>query len=142
MDSLNENDEGAVILDRTCFYAEQGGQIYDTGIFNKVGDESTTFDIKNVQCRGGYDVFVGVVVGGILRVGDEVSQEFDTNDRPFTMKNHTGTHVLNHCLRKVLENVDQKGSLVAPDRMRFDFTAKQAMTSEQVGYLYTFKVLI
>lgn len=54
------------------------------------------------------------------------------------MKNHTGTHLLNHCLQKVMTNVDQKGSLVAPDRMRFDFTAKQAMTPKQVGIIDRF----
>jgi alanyl-tRNA synthetase len=69
---------------------------------------------------------------GTIKVGDEVDQAFDEGQRWLTMKNHTGTHVLNFALNSVLGSVDQKGSLVAPDRMRFDFTSNQALNVEQV----------
>ncbi|TKR62320.1 hypothetical protein L596_026301 [Steinernema carpocapsae] len=129
--ALSSGDEGVVIVDKTCFYAEQGGQIYDTGVFSKVGDEETEFNVKDCQVRGGYIVFVGETEGTIS-VGDELAQNFDQDRRALIMKNHTGTHVLNYALRNVLANVEQKGSLVAPDRMRFDFTAKAALTADQV----------
>ncbi|KAI1730704.1 tRNA synthetases class II (A) domain-containing protein [Ditylenchus destructor] len=131
VDSLSTGEQGVLILNQTCFYAEQGGQIYDTGVFTKVGDEGTEFSVTNVQVRGGYIAFVGSAEG-TLKVGEEVYQTFDEPRRWLIMKNHTGTHLLNHCLQRVMTNVDQKGSLVAPDRMRFDFTAKQAMTPKQI----------
>uniref|UniRef100_A0A915EI58 Alanine--tRNA ligase n=1 Tax=Ditylenchus dipsaci TaxID=166011 RepID=A0A915EI58_9BILA len=131
VESLATGEQGALILDQTCFYAEQGGQIYDVGMLSKLGEEGTDFAVTNVQVRGGYIVFVGTAEGS-FQVGDDVNQAFDEPRRWLIMKNHTGTHLLNHCLQKVLENVDQKGSLVAPDRMRFDFTAKQALTAQQL----------
>ena len=131
VDELKAGDEGVLILDRTCFYAEQGGQIFDTGVFTKVGEEGDAFTVKNVQVRAGYIVFVGEAED-TLKVGDMVNQTFDEDRRWLIMKNHTGTHVLNYALQKVLGELDQKGSLVAPDRMRFDFSAKQALTPAQV----------
>ncbi|CAJ0573520.1 unnamed protein product, partial [Mesorhabditis spiculigera] len=129
VESLSAGDEGALILDRTCFYAEQGGQIYDTGVLTKA--DGSEFSVTNCQVRGGYVVLVGRVEGE-LKIGDELTQRLDEERRSLIMKNHTGTHVLNFALQKVLGDVDQKGSLVAPDRMRFDFTAKQALTGKQV----------
>uniref|UniRef100_A0A7E4UWM7 Alanine--tRNA ligase n=1 Tax=Panagrellus redivivus TaxID=6233 RepID=A0A7E4UWM7_PANRE len=132
VESLSTGEEGAIILDKTVFYAEQGGQIFDTGVFTKAGsDDGTEFDVTNTQVRGGYIVFVGTVEG-TLAVGDSVEQTFDEPRRKLIMKNHTGTHVLNYALRKVLNEVDQKGSLVAPDKLRFDFTANAALTAAQV----------
>ncbi|KAE9550356.1 hypothetical protein FO519_006439 [Halicephalobus sp. NKZ332] len=123
-------DEGALILDKTCFYAEQGGQVYDIGYFTKVGEDAQ-FNVTNTQVRGGYIVFAGSSEGS-FKIGDEVYQEFDEPRRKLIMKNHTGTHVLNHSLMKILNEVDQKGSIVLPDRMRFDFSAKGALTTQQV----------
>ncbi|CAO4361593.1 unnamed protein product [Caenorhabditis nigoni] len=131
VDQLVAGEEGAVLLDRTNFYAEQGGQIYDVGVLSKSGDESNEFNVSNCQVRGGYIVLVGSAEGS-FSVGDNVNQRFDEDRKQLIMKNHTGTHVLNYALRKVLADSDQKGSLVAPDRMRFDFTNKAAMTPEQV----------
>ncbi|XP_021935281.1 alanine--tRNA ligase, cytoplasmic isoform X2 [Zootermopsis nevadensis] len=132
MDCVTSGNECGVLLDRTSFYAEQGGQIYDEGFLVKVGDESVEFSVKNVQIRGGYILHIGTVEG-TLRVGDEVSLHIDTSRRRLVMNNHTGTHVLNFALRSVLgTEADQKGSLVAPDRLRFDFTNKGAMSVEQV----------
>ena len=110
---------------------EGGGQIYDVGVLTKVNDESNEFNVSNCQVRGGYIVLVGSSEGN-FKIGDDVNQRFDEDRKQLIMKNHTGTHVLNYALRKVLADSDQKGSLVAPDRMRFDFTNKAAMTSEQV----------
>ncbi|CAD6184383.1 unnamed protein product [Caenorhabditis auriculariae] len=131
VDSIVAGQEGAVILDRTSFYAEQGGQIFDVGVLTKAGDDTCEFNVTNCQVRGGYVVLVGSAEGE-FHVGDEVNQKFDEDRRQLIMKNHTGTHVLNYALRKVLNDTDQKGSLVAPDRMRFDFTNKQAMTVKQI----------
>uniref|UniRef100_A0A0K0F7G9 Alanine--tRNA ligase n=1 Tax=Strongyloides venezuelensis TaxID=75913 RepID=A0A0K0F7G9_STRVS len=131
VESLTSGDEGALIVDRTWFYAEQGGQIYDIGNFVKVGDKDTEFNVKNCQVRGGYIIFVGETEGN-LKVGDEVEQYVDEDRRCSIMKNHTGTHVLNYGINRVLPGIDQKGSLVAPDKLRFDFTAKGALTKEQV----------
>lgn len=81
--------------------------------------------MKNVQVRGGYVLHIGTVGQGILKVGDKVISNIDTARRRLIMSNHTATHVLNHALRSVLgTEADQKGSLVAPDRLRFDFTNK------------------
>jgi len=130
VDHLDTGDEGALILDKTCFYAEQGGQVYDVGYFTKVG-EDTQFNVTNTQVRGGYIIFAGSSEGS-FKIGDEVDQEFDEPRRKLIMKNHTGTHVLNYSLMKILNEVDQKGSIVLPDRMRFDFSAKGALTTQQV----------
>lgn len=82
------------------------------------------FSVKNVQVQGGYVIHIGTVEG-TLRVGDEVALYLDASRRRFIMNNHTGTHVLNFALRAVLQrDSDQKGSLVAPDRLRFDFSNK------------------
>ncbi|PAV57350.1 hypothetical protein WR25_00301 [Diploscapter pachys] len=131
VDEIATGQEAVVLLDKTNFYAEQGGQIYDTGVLTKVGDDSTEFNVFNCQARAGYVILVGSVEGN-LKVGDEVVQRFDEDRRALIMKNHTGTHVLNYALRKVLVDSDQKGSLVAPDKLRFDFTYKQAMNPKQV----------
>lgn len=130
LDTLNSGDFGALILDRTNFYAEQGGQIFDTGVLTEV-DKGSEFIVSNVQIRGGYVVLVGTVEGQLC-VGDKVIQAIDEDRRNLIMKNHTGTHVLNFALRKVIGEVEQKGSLVAPDRLRFDLTAKQPLTYEQI----------
>lgn len=132
VDEVQTGQECGVLLDRTNFYAEQGGQIYDTGYINKVGDESVEFSVKNVQVRGGYVIHIGSIEGS-LKKGDKVILHIDSSRRRLVMNNHTGTHILNYGLRKVLgTDADQRGSLVAPDRLRFDFTNKGALTAEQV----------
>jgi alanyl-tRNA synthetase len=128
-----------LLLDQTNFYAEQGGQTYDEGFVTRVdanSDEDLEFIVSNVQVRGGYILHIGSLSGenqnSKLKVGDVVDLHVDTNRRRNIMNNHTGTHVLNFALRKVLGEVDQRGSLVAPDRFRFDFTAKAAMKVDEV----------
>ncbi|KAJ8982438.1 hypothetical protein NQ317_010178, partial [Molorchus minor] len=118
VDEVQGGQECGVLLDKTNFYAEQGGQIYDTGYF--------------VKFVGGYIIHIGSLEG-TLRAGDKVNLHLDTSRRRLIMSNHTGTHVLNYALRKVLgTEADQRGSLVAPDRLRFDFTNKGALTTDQV----------
>lgn len=122
-----------MILDQTNFYAESGGQIYDQGYFVKKDDESTECSVHTVYNKGGYILHIGVVEGR-LAVGDEVVIHLDTVRRALTMKNHSATHALNHSLLKVLGNdTDQRGSLVVPEKLRFDFTNKSAMTVQQVA---------
>ncbi|XP_054282402.1 alanine--tRNA ligase, cytoplasmic [Macrosteles quadrilineatus] len=126
------NEECGVLLDKTNFYAEQGGQIFDEGYMVKDKDQAVEFTVKNVQVKGGYVLHTGSLEG-TLRVGDTVSLHVDTARRRLVMNNHSGTHILNHILRSVLgPESDQKGSLVAPDRLRFDFTNKGAMTEDQL----------
>lgn len=133
VDQITSGEEVGILLDRTNFYAEQGGQIYDEGFLVKVNDEATEIRVKNVQVRAGYVLHIGTVGEGILRKGDKVHTNVDTARRRLVMANHSATHALNHALRKVLgTGADQKGSLVAPDRLRFDFTNKGPMTTEQV----------
>ena len=132
---VNKVESGSrcgIILDTTNFYAESGGQMYDEGFMVKIGDEETEFKVEMVEVKGGYVCHIGVVEG-IINVGDKMSLTIDTERRKSLMNNHTGTHILNFALRQVLtSDADQRGSLVAPDRLRFDFTSKGAMTAAQV----------
>ncbi|KHN71421.1 Alanine--tRNA ligase, cytoplasmic [Toxocara canis] len=79
VDSLSSGDTGAIILDKTNFYAEQGGQTYDTGVLTKIGDEGTEFEVSNVQVRGGYVVLMGATEGKIS-IGDRILQTIDEVD--------------------------------------------------------------
>ncbi|XP_011170505.1 alanine--tRNA ligase, cytoplasmic isoform X2 [Solenopsis invicta] len=133
VDEVSSGEEVGILLDRTNFYAEQGGQIFDEGFLVKVDDEATEIRVKNVQVRAGYVLHIGTVGEGKLRKGDKVHTNVDTKRRRFVMANHSATHALNYALRKVLgTEADQKGSLVAPDRLRFDFTNKGPMTTKQL----------
>ncbi|CAL8357484.1 unnamed protein product [Lota lota] len=122
-----------VVLDRTSFYAEQGGQSFDEGYMLRDDDaeDRMEFTVKNTQVRGGYVLHVGTVYG-TLKVGDTVTMHIDEARRRPIMSNHTATHILNFALREVLGEADQRGSLVAPDRLRFDFTAKGALSTREV----------
>ena len=129
---MKSGQEVGVLLDQTCFYAEQGGQIFDEGFLVKSDDESVEVKVTNVQVRAGYILHMGRVEGD-LKVGDKVVTQIDETRRKNVMNNHTGTHILNFALRQTLgTEADQRGSLVAPDRMRFDFTSGKAMTAQQV----------
>ncbi|XP_075992201.1 alanine--tRNA ligase, cytoplasmic [Anticarsia gemmatalis] len=129
---VQSGQDCGIILDKTNFYAEQGGQIFDEGYMVKADDDSVEFMVKNVQVKGGYVLHTGKVEGS-LKVGDKLILHLDTERRRLVMNNHTGTHVLNNVLRKVLGNdSDQRGSLVMPDRLRFDFTNKGPMSTQQI----------
>lgn len=133
VDEVTSGDNCGLVLDQTNFYAESGGQIYDQGVFVKVDDDANEFLVDRVYNRGGYILHIGVVEGK-LAVGDKVNLHLDVVRRRLTMNNHSATHLLNHCLLKVIGNdTDQKGSLVVPEKLRFDFSNKAALTIEQVA---------
>ena len=129
----NPGDEIEVILPETCFYIESGGQVSDTGTIRDVGD---TWEIEVKDMRkpaAGVIVHVGNVISGKPQVGDEAIASVDTQRRRDIMRNHTATHLLHAVLRKVLgDHARQAGSLVAPDRLRFDFTHPEAVTPPQL----------
>ncbi|KAL5317043.1 hypothetical protein ACEPPN_016097 [Leptodophora sp. 'Broadleaf-Isolate-01'] len=121
----------AVILDKTNFYAEQGGQVYDTG--KLVIDGVTEFKVFDTQSYGDYIVHNGTLQYGELNAGEMVFTEYDELRRQPIQNNHTGTHILNHDLRKHLgDGVQQKGSLVVEDKLRFDFSHKSAVTPAEL----------
>lgn len=133
VDEITSGQSCGIILDKTNFYAESGGQIYDQGVFVKNDDDATEFLVDRVFNRGGYILHIGVVEG-TLKVGDLINSTIDIVRRRLTMNNHSATHALNHSLLKVLGNdTDQKGSLVIPEKLRFDFSCKGAMTVAQVA---------
>ncbi len=137
--SSGVNARYAVVLDKTCFYAEMGGQVADSGrlrVSRPAGGSSRSgeFEVESVHNCGGFIVHIGRVKKGELRVGDGVIGELDQKRRNGIEANHTATHLLNHALREVLgDGVDQKGSLVAPDRLRFDFSHGKPLTDEQTA---------
>ncbi|OAL56045.1 hypothetical protein IQ07DRAFT_498832 [Pyrenochaeta sp. DS3sAY3a] len=131
-----EGEQFGVLLDRTNFYAEQGGQEYDTG--RLLVDGEAEISIENVQVYAGYVLHTGYIKYGELSVGSEVIAEFDELRRHPIRNNHTGTHVLNYALREVLGNeVDQKGSLVAPEKLRFDFSHKAGLSDAELEKVET-----
>lgn len=120
-----------ILLDKTNFYAESGGQVADTGRI--VIDGATEFKVIDVQNYGGFVLHNGYVEYGTLTAGDEVICEFDELRRSPIRNNHTGTHILNHALREVLgEDVNQKGSLVDNEKLRFDFSHKTGVKVEEL----------
>lgn len=132
--STSELPEGAqlgIILDRTNFYAEQGGQENDTG--RLVIDGEAELDVQNVQVYAGYVLHTGFMKEGAFKVGDEVLCEYDELRRQPIRNNHTGTHILNFALREVLgDEINQRGSLVAPEKLRFDFSHKQGCSEAEL----------
>ncbi|HEY8539787.1 MAG TPA: DHHA1 domain-containing protein, partial [Steroidobacteraceae bacterium] len=119
-----------VILDNTPFYAESGGQVGDTGILKSA---NSCFEVTDTQKLGTAFAHIGRVVNGELRVGDEVDAQIDELRRNAIRLNHSATHLLHAALRKVLgTHVTQKGSLVAPDRLRFDFSHYAPVTPEEL----------
>ncbi|MFP4434599.1 MAG: alanine--tRNA ligase [Phycisphaerae bacterium] len=133
---LADGDEAAIVLDRTNFYGEQGGQVGDVGALQK--DGAAVFDVSDTKVAGQSVLHVGSVIHGPIRAGDAVRCVVCPS-RMDTMRNHSATHLLNWGLRQVLdEEVDQAGSVVSADRLRFDFTHSRAVTPDelrQVEYL-------
>ena len=128
---LADGEEGAVILARTPFYAESGGQVGDQGVLEGKG---IRFDVADTQKRGAAHVHFGKLTGGALSVGDELKASVRRETRAPTMLNHSATHLLHAALRHVLgQHVTQKGSLVEADRLRFDFSHTQPMTAEEIA---------
>ncbi|HUJ52368.1 MAG TPA: alanine--tRNA ligase, partial [Steroidobacteraceae bacterium] len=130
VESLAAGESGEVLLDRTPFYAEAGGQVGDAGELRAPG---TRFKVTDTQKHGAAHAHIGIVAEGTIRVGDTLEAEVDAARRQTTVLNHSATHLLHAALRKVLgTHVLQKGSLVAPDRLRFDFAHFQAVTPEEL----------
>ncbi|MBN0980402.1 alanine--tRNA ligase [Pseudomonas hygromyciniae] len=133
VDVLNEGDEGVVILDQTPFYAESGGQIGDCGVLKAA---SGRFDVRDTTKTGGAFLHHGVLASGSLVVGAPVETQVDADVRHATALNHSATHLLHAALRQVLgEHVQQKGSLVDSQRLRFDFSHFEAIKPEQIKAL-------
>lgn len=121
----------SILLDKTNFYAESGGQVADTGRI--VIDDVAEFKIMDVQNFGGYILHSGYIEYGVLSSGDEVICEYDELRRSPIRNNHTGTHVLNHSLREVLgDDINQKGSLVDNEKLRFDFSHKTQVKVDEL----------
>jgi alanyl-tRNA synthetase len=130
VEALEKGEAGEVVLDRTPFYAEAGGQVGDAGQLTSSG---MRFVVTDTLKRAAAHSHIGTLVEGRIRVGDELEAEVDGVRRQATALNHTATHLLHAALRKVLgTHVLQKGSLVAPDRLRFDFAHFQALTPAEL----------
>jgi alanyl-tRNA synthetase len=130
VDVLETGDDGAAILKSTPFYAESGGQVGDTGV---IDSKKGSFFVADTQKSGKANVHFGTVQKGKLLKGDKVSARVDGERRAAIVLNHSATHLMHAALRNVLgDHVQQKGSLVAADRLRFDFSHYEAVTSEQL----------
>jgi alanyl-tRNA synthetase len=131
VDALQAGEQGQVVLDVTPFYAESGGQVGDTGELTTTG--GARFIVSDTQKLGKAHVHLGTLGSGALRVGDVVAASVDVDRREATRSNHSATHLLHSALRSVLgAHVLQKGSLVAPDRLRFDFSHYSAVTPAEL----------
>ncbi|MHC6226684.1 alanine--tRNA ligase [Pseudomonas sp. X10] len=133
VEQLAEGEEGVVVLDRTPFYAESGGQVGDTGYLQASG---VRFDVRDTTKTGGAFLHHGVVASGALSVGAELQARVDADVQKATSLNHSATHLLHAALRQVLgDHVQQKGSLVDSQRLRFDFSHFEAIKPEQIKAL-------
>jgi len=123
-------DEAQIALDRTPFYAEAGGQVGDVGVLENA---HARFRVTDTRKLGDAHLHIGVLESGSLRLGDRLTARVDEKTRQATVLNHSATHLLHAALRRALgAHVVQKGSLVAPDRLRFDFSHMQAVTAEEL----------
>jgi alanyl-tRNA synthetase len=135
VDALQPGQEGQVVLDHTPFYAESGGQIGDAGALLGPGRDGTRtrFTVRDTQKIGASFAHVGVLDAGVLRVGDAVEAQVNGERRTAIALNHSATHLLHAALRRILgTHVEQKGSLVAEQRLRFDFSHTQPMSPEEL----------
>ncbi len=131
-DSLKTGESGAIVLNQTPFYAESGGQVGDTGLLT---GEGVKFRVTDTQKKAG-DLFVhlGTVEQGTLKVGTALQLEVDHSRRSSIRSHHSATHLLHEALRQVLgDHIAQRGSLVAPDRLRFDFVHPKPITAEELA---------
>jgi alanyl-tRNA synthetase len=134
VDSLAAGDNGEIVLDATPFYAESGGQVGDAG--ELLGAGGARFAVADTQKRGQAFSHIGKLATGSVKVGDKLEARVDAARRCATALNHSATHLLHAVLRKVLgAHVQQKGSLVAPDRLRFDFAHFQAITAPELAQI-------
>ena len=136
IDQLENGDQAVVILDRTPFYAESGGQVGDIGEI-RIGDE-TVFKVTDTQKQNEVYLHIGYLLSGEPGVGDEVDARIDEDHRQAVMLNHSATHLMHAALRQVLgEHVQQKGSLVDAVKLRFDFSHYQPVEPDQLAEIET-----
>jgi alanyl-tRNA synthetase len=129
VEKLTAGATGVVVLDRTPFYAEAGGQVGDVGSLRTA---DAIFEVADTRKQSGVHLHIGTLKLGQLKVGDQVEAQVDDQHRQPTRLNHSATHLLHAALRQVLgDHVTQKGSLVAPDRLRFDFSHSEPVNTEQ-----------
>jgi len=129
-ESAGEDAEIALVLDKTVFYAESGGQVGDSGFLKK---GSAKIEITDCRKVGNHHIHIGRVLSGEFRLGDTVDAFVDHSVRQATALNHSATHLLHEALRQVLgEHVEQKGSLVDSQRLRFDFSHGESVSNEQI----------
>ncbi len=127
---ISEGESGSIILEKTPFYAESGGQVGDQGTLT---NDLAHFQVVDTQRLGSAHVHSGKLVSGCLKVGDHVQAEVSATRRQATVLNHSATHLMHAALRQVLgTHVQQKGSLVAPDRLRFDFSHNAPVSAEEL----------
>jgi alanyl-tRNA synthetase len=130
VETLNAGEQGEVVLDSTPFYADSGGQVGDAG---ELAGPGIRFIVEDTKKRGTAHSHFGKVIDGKIALGQELGAHVNAARRRATALNHTATHLLHAALRKVLgTHVTQKGSLVAPDRLRFDFSHMQPVTSDEL----------
>ncbi len=130
VNTLKTGDSGGVILNTTPFYAESGGQVGDTGVLSA---EGIIFDVSDTQKQGSAHVHLGKLQKGELKIGQLVNCRIDQSRRLHIMRNHSATHLLHAALRNILgEHVTQKGSLVSPERLRFDFSHTEPVNVDQL----------
>lgn len=132
--SLKVGDSGAIVLNQTPFYAGSGGQVGDTGVMTA---EGIRFRVTDTQKKAG-DLFAhfGTVEQGTLKLGQPLSLQVDHTRRSSIRANHSATHLLHEALRQVLgDHIAQRGSLVAPDRLRFDFVHPKSITKEELNLI-------
>jgi alanyl-tRNA synthetase len=132
-DSLKAGEQGAIVLNQTPFYAESGGQVGDTGVM--VGEGGTRFRVTDTQKKlGDLFVHIGTLEQGTLKLGTALQLEVDHARRSSIRAHHSATHLIHEALRQVLgDHIAQRGSMVAPDRLRFDFVHPKPITSEELA---------
>ncbi|VAW71454.1 Alanyl-tRNA synthetase [hydrothermal vent metagenome] len=131
VDKISTGDEAIVILKQTPFYAESGGQVGDSGLLS---NNNAHFEVMDTQKRAKAFIHIGTVSKGEIALGDNLNAEIDADRRDATIRNHSATHLMHAALRELLgEHVQQKGSLVNNERLRFDFSHNEAMSAEQLS---------
>src|SRR6185437_4177682 len=131
-EGLKAGESGAIVLNQTPFYAESGGQVGDTGVLSGDG---VIFRVTDTQKKAG-DLWVhqGTLEQGTLKLGDALQLDVDHTRRSSIRSHHSATHLLHEALRQVLgDHIAQRGSLVAPDRLRFDFVHPKTITPEELA---------
>ncbi len=131
VESLQAGERGEIVLDQTPFYAESGGQVGDTGFLQSAA--AVEFKVEDTHKRGAAIAHAGVLTTGTVEIGATLTASVDSARRDATRRNHSATHLLHAALRQLLgKHVQQKGSLVAPDRLRFDFSHIAALTPDEL----------